>query len=129
MKKVLTYCLLSFMLIFALFNKAQSQQKAVSEEDKQAIIKLFEGVDKSKYRLEFNKGTEVFGSRKVAMKNLRQVSKFQNPAGKAGYVVLIVSDDGIVYILAVSKGGKLQSVVGAEKAAKLEAIMSKYARN
>ncbi|WP_315821989.1 hypothetical protein [Paraflavitalea speifideaquila] len=27
-----------------------------------------------------------------------------------GYVVLIVSDDGIVYIVAVSKGGKLETV-------------------
>jgi hypothetical protein len=127
MKKVLIHGALLFMFICTLLNKGLSQQKAVSEEDKQAIIKLFEGVDKNKYRLEFNKRKEVFGSRKVAMKDLRQVSNFKNPAGKAGYVVLIVSDDGIVYVLAVSKGGKLQSVIGREKAAKLDAIMAKYA--
>lgn len=126
--KSLTLYAVSIMLFVALSGKAIAQDKAISETDKKEIVKLFEGVDKSKYRLQFNGGKEVYGARRVAMKDLQQVRKVRNPQGEAGYVVLIVSDDGIVYIVAVSKGGKLESVLGREKAAKLNTIMSKYAR-
>jgi hypothetical protein len=126
--KSLTLYAVTFMLFVALTNKVVAQDKAISETDKKAIVKLFEGVDKSKYRLQFNGGKEVYGARKVAMKDLEQVRKVRNPQDELGYVVLIVSDDGIVYIVAVSKGGKLESVLGREKAAKLNTIMSKYAR-
>jgi hypothetical protein len=126
--KSLTLYAVTFMLFLALTNKVVAQDKAISEADKKEIIKLFEGVDKSKYRLQFNKGKEVYGARKVAMRDLEQVRKVRNPQDELGYVVLIVSDDGIVYIVAVSKGGKLESVLGREKAAKLNTIMSKYAR-
>jgi hypothetical protein len=115
-------------MLATISNKAFSQEKTISEQDKKEIIKLFEGVDKTKYRLQFNEGKEVYGSRKVSMRELEQVRKVRNPGGDAGYVVLIVSDDGIVYIVAVSKGSKLQSVLGREKAQKLNSIMSKYAR-
>lgn len=126
--KSLTLYAVTLMLLVALTNKAVAQDKAISETDKKEIIKLFQGVDKSKYRLQFNGGKEVYGARKVAMRDLEQVRKVRNPQDELGYVVLIVSDDGIVYIVAVSKGGKLESVLGREKAAKLNTIMSKYAR-
>jgi len=119
------------MLLVGLSVRSLGQDKAekpISEEDKKAIIKLFEGVDKSKYRLQFNHGKEVYGTRKVSMKELEQVRKVRNPASDAGYVVLIVVDDGAVYILAVSKGSKLQTVLGKEKTKSLNAIMAKYAR-
>lgn len=126
--KSLTLYAVIFMLLVALTGKATAQDKTISEADKKEIIKLFEGVDKSKYRLQFNNGKEVYGARKVAMKDLQQVRKVRNPQDEAGYVVLIVSDDGIVYVVAVSKGGKLESVLGREKTAKLNTIMAKYAR-
>jgi hypothetical protein len=116
------------MLFVSVSSKSFGQAKAISEADKKEIVQLFDGVDKSKYRLQFNNGKEVYGSRKVSMRELQQVKKVRNPMGEHGYVVLIVSDDGIVYIVAVSKGSKLESVLGKEKTQKLNAIMSKYAR-
>ncbi|PZR02905.1 MAG: hypothetical protein DI539_27280, partial [Flavobacterium psychrophilum] len=68
--KSLTLYAVTFMLFVALTNKVVAQDKAISEADKKEIIKLFEGVDKSKYRLQFNKGKEVYGARKVAMRDL-----------------------------------------------------------
>lgn len=126
--KALAIYAVSLMLLVSMSNKAIGQEKTISEQDKKEIIKLFEGVDKSKYRLQFNNGKEVYGARKISMRELQQVRKVRNPQDEHGYVVLIVSDDGIVYIVAVSKGGKLESVLGREKTTKLNTIMSKYAR-
>jgi hypothetical protein len=100
----------------------------VSAEDKAAIIELFKGVPKSQYRLQFNNSKEVYGSKKVSMTELTQLSKVRKPGMDNGYVVLIVQDDGVMYVLAATKGGKLESVLGAEKFAKLNKITAKYAR-
>ncbi len=104
-------------------------QKArqISAEDKKAIIELFKGVDPKSYRLEFAKGKEVYGARKVSIAEVDQVSKIRNPGGQNGYVVLAVRDDGVMFVLATTKGN-IASTLGEEKAKQLNAIMAKYSR-
>src|ERR1700743_81467 len=108
-------------------NNTSTSGKAISSQDKKAIINLFAGADPNKYHLQFNKGQETYGSMRVQMSDLQQVSKFTNPGEKNGDIVLIVEDDGVIYILAVT-GNNVASVIGEEKAQQLTAIMAKYSR-
>jgi len=109
---------------------ATAKRKPISAADKKAIIALFKGVDPNLYRLEFNHGRETYGKKKIEMQDLEQVKRVTNPGEESGYVVLIVSDDGTMYILAATHGDQSQlvQVLGQEKTAQLNKIMSKYAR-
>jgi len=105
-------------------------RKPISAEDKKAVIALFKGIDPSKYRLEFNHGRESYGTKKIEMSDLKQVRKISNPGEESGWVILIVEDDGVMYILAATHGdqSQLEEVLGKEKTARLNQIMAKYAR-
>lgn len=107
----------------------EKKVKPISAEDQQAIVELFKGVDPSKYRLQFNQGNRVFGNKNLSMNDIEQVRKFRNPAEAAGYFVLIVSGGAkeVVYIVA-TEPPDVVSVIGRERAAKLNQIMAKYAR-
>ncbi len=107
--------------------KASSKEKAISAADQQAIQALFKDVDPSKYRLQFNQGKRVLGERKVDLQDLQQVKKYRNPAEAAGWIVLIVEGNDVIYVLAVGSS-ELTNVLGREKAAKLNQIMAKYGR-
>jgi len=106
--------------------KAQNN-KPVSAADKAAIIKLFKGVDKSLYRLQFNKSKEVYGKKQFSMSEVEQINQIRNPGSANGYVVVAYRDDGVMYLLAVT-GKKIDQVLGQERARQLNAIMTKYAR-
>jgi hypothetical protein len=107
----------------------ERKPKPISAEDQQAIIELFKGVDKSKYRLQFNQGNRVIGTKNVGMNYIEQVKKFRNPAEAAGWFVLIVSGGAkeVVYIVA-TEPPDVVSVLGRERASRLNQIMAKYAR-
>ncbi len=98
----------------------------ISAEDQATIKALFVGVDERKYSLNFG-GKVVAGKRTIAMKDLNQVKKVTNPAESAGYIVLIVEGNSVVYILAVGSS-QLVNVLGQEKATKLNQVMAKYKR-
>ena len=107
----------------------EKKVKPISAEDQQAIVELFKGVDSSKYRLQFNEGNRVLGNRNLGMNDVEQVRKVRTPEA-AGYFTLIVSGRGakeVVYIYSTEPSG-LQSLLGREKAAKLNQIMAKYGR-
>jgi hypothetical protein len=106
----------------------RERPKHVSAADQKAIEELFKGVDPKKYRLQFQNGKRVLGTKKVAMRDLEQVKKYRNPAEAAGWIVLIVETEGqnVIYVLAVGSD-ELTSVLGKAKAAKLKQIMAKYA--
>jgi len=106
---------------------AKANRTAISPDDQKAITALFTDVDKSKYRLQFNNGQEAVGAKRVSMADLKQGKKVTNPGEAAGYVVLVTEGNDVVYVLAVGKKD-LTTVLGEERAAKLSAIMSKYAR-
>lgn len=107
--------------------KAISKKKAISAADQKAIRALFKDVDPSKYRLQFNQGKQVLGARKVEMQDVEQVKKYRNPAEAAGWIILIVEGDDVIYVLAIGNS-ELTNVLGKERAAKLNQIMAKYAR-
>ena len=117
------------MLTFFTMNlQAQNPptQKGVSAADQAAIKALFAGVDETKYALHFG-GKTVAGKRAVGMTDLKQVKRVTNPAEAAGYIILIVEGDNVIYVLAVGKKN-LTSVLGVEKTTKLNQIMAKYQR-
>jgi len=111
----------------ALAGGQAKKEKTISAADQQAIEALFKDVDSGKYRLQFNSGTRTLGNLKVGMQDLEQVKKYRNPAEAAGYIVFVVEGKDVVYVLAIGND-KVQSLIGKEKAAKLNQIMAKYAR-
>lgn len=121
------------MLLPAGFASAQIRKTAapaeISDADRKAIKELFKDVPADKYRLEFKNTKEVVGRKQVSMQDLQQVKKVTNPGEAAGYVVLIVENksNSVVYILAVGSRN-LETVLGREKTAKLNSIMTKYQR-
>ncbi len=127
MKKLVFVAIcMAVAITFPTQSQAQKEKK-ISAEDQKAIVELFKDVDPASYRLQFNKSRDVYGKRKVSMSEIEQVRKLRNPLDEKGWVVLTVKDDGIMFFLAVT-GKSLTDVLGAEKAAKLNAITAKYAR-
>ncbi|MEL7122055.1 MAG: hypothetical protein AAFO07_21590 [Bacteroidota bacterium] len=109
--------------------KQDVEKMRISEADRKAIIGLFKGVDQSKYKLQFyngeRKSASKYGRLNYKMNDLQRVAKVSNSVGAAGYIVLIVEGDDVIYVLAVGSG-KLKNVLGAQKAARLDKIMAKY---
>src|SRR4030095_436085 len=103
---------------FGLSKQTLAQQKKISSEDKAQIIEIFKYIDPSLYRLQFNKGTEVYGRKKFSMAQVEQIGKFRNPGSDNGYVLLVVKDDGVMIIFAAT-GKKVLDVLGTDKAARL----------
>ena len=101
------------------------QRKGISSRDQAAIKAIFKDVDPSLYRLQFNHKREVMGTKKVAMRDVKQVKRITNPAEAAGWIVLIVEGDDVIYVLAVGSS-RLVSALGRQKARQLNAIMAKY---
>jgi len=124
-QKLLLFVVLSLLFNTSVLLAQQTQQKQISTEDKAAIKALFKGVSPSKYRLQFDNGKDVAGSKRVTMSQLKQIRRGINPGETAGYILLIVEGDNVVYVLAVGKK-TLDNVLGAEKAKRLGAILAKY---
>lgn len=106
---------------------AKATTNGISAADQKAIRDIFRGVSSSKYRLQFNGGRTTYGSQKVSMTDVQQVKRVTNPVGSAGYIVLIVEGKDVIYVLAVGSS-ELTSVIGKEKAQRLNQIMAKYRR-
>lgn len=104
-------------------------KKRISDADRKAIIALFKDVDPKKYQLQFYNGerkkSSTFGRMAYQMNDLQRVKKVNNSVDAAGYIVFVVEGDDVVYVLAVGSD-KLKSVLGAQKAKRLGAIMAKY---
>ena len=102
-----------------------SKEKSISAADQKAIQEIFKGVDPSKYRLEFDNKKTTVGTKTVRMQDLNQIKRVTNPAESAGYIVFVVEGNSVVYVLAVGSSN-LESVIGKQKAAQLNAIITKY---
>lgn len=114
--------------LFAQDQRAAAGPKKISPEDKAAIKEIFKGVDPSKYRLEFDGGKEVMGSKKVKMGDINQIEKGGKP-DSTDRVIIAVRDRGIVVFIAVSiRNRALEGQLGSEKLARLNQITAKYAR-
>lgn len=136
MKSVIIFQLAVALVLSSLTFNAYAQKNAdkslknksgISAADRNAIIAIFEDVDPSKYRLQFNKRKSTYGSRQIKMGDLEQIKRKVNPEEAAGWIVFVVEGDDVIYALAVGKSD-LVSVLGEEKALKLNTIMAKYGR-
>lgn len=105
--------------------KARTTKTGVSSADQKAIQEIFKDVDPSKYRLQFNNKKNVYGRHKVEMADVQQIKRVTNPVEAAGWIVFVVEGDDVIYVLAVGSSD-LVSVIGREKAQKLNTIMAKY---
>jgi hypothetical protein len=95
----------------------EKKVKPISAEDQQAIAEL-------------NDGNRVVGNKKVEMSDIEQVKRIRTPTNATGYFTFIASGRGakeVVYIYSTEPSG-LVSLLGREKAARLDQIMAKYAR-
>jgi len=109
--------------------KQEVAKKRISDKDRKAIQNLFRGVNPSKYRLQFYNGERrrpsKYGRLNYKMNDLKRVQRLRNPVNAVGWIVLIVEGDDVIYVLAVGSD-KLKSVLGAQKASRLNSIMAKY---
>lgn len=107
--------------------RARPLVSAVSAEDKAELVEVFEGVDPSFYRLQFDGGRETYGKAKISMQDIRQMHRYVSPLDERGWIVLIVENksNDVIYVLAAS-GKDLESVLGAQKIAQLRTLAAKY---
>jgi hypothetical protein len=109
--------------------KRDVDKKRISDADRKAIIALFEGVDQSKYRLQFyngeRKSPSKYGRLSYKMNDLQRVKRITNPVDAVGWIVFVVEGDDVIYVLAVGSD-KLKNVLGAAKVKRLNSIMAKY---
>lgn len=122
---ILALLLCSLSLDVSAQSRPAAKAKGISAADQTAIKELFKGVDPAKYRLQFNSRRDVVGKRAVKMEDIQQVKRVTNPAEAAGWIVFVVEGDDVIYVLAVGNSD-LVSVIGKEKALKLNQIMAKY---
>jgi hypothetical protein len=106
-------CLIALFLIGA--NANLSAQNGVSAADKRAILEIFKGVDPSKYRLSFNGGGEVHGTKAIKMADLKQLS----------FIVGDRSENEVFYVYTEGES-ELVSVLGRQKVKALDEIARKY---
>lgn len=106
-----------------------SAQNGVSAADKKAIIDIFKGVDASKYRLAFNDGGEVYGSKAVKMSDLKMLSRNGGAAAKGIKWTFIAGDRSANEVFYIYSEGEseLMSLLGKQKMKALEGIAAKYA--
>lgn len=115
-----------FLLCFTV--QTATAQKSISKKDKQAMIDIFEGVDKDRFIMYFNDGEEVYGEKKIKMSDLKMDKKWTKNAGKSVKWTVIVGDrsaNEIVYIYTEGMN-ELVSMLGREKVKALMAIADKY---
>jgi hypothetical protein len=119
-------CLIALFLIGATANL--SAQNGVSAADKRAILEIFKGVDPSKYRLSFNNGGEVHGTKAIKMADLKQLSRNGGLAAKGVKWTFIVGDrsENEVFYVYTEGESELVSVLGRQKVKALDEIARKY---
>ena len=107
--------------------RARPLVSAVSAQDKAEIVEIFEGVDPSLYRLQFDGGRETFGTAKISMRDIRQTTRFTNPLDEHGWIVFVVEtkSQDVIYVLAAS-GKDLTSVLGAQKVSQLKTLSTQF---
>lgn len=119
-------CLLALLMVGTLTQV--SAQNGVTAADKRAIVDIFKGVDASKYRLAFNNGDEVYGSKAIKMGDLKTLSRSGGTAAKGIKWTFIVGDRSAneVFYIYTEGESELLSLLGKQKMKALEEIAAKY---
>lgn len=120
-------CLLT-LLVLGNFARV-SAQNSVSAADKKAILEIFKGVDASKYRLAFNDGGEVHGSKAIKMSDLKMLNRNGGATAKGIKWTFIAGDRSANEVFYIYSDGEseLMSLLGKQKMKALEDISAKYA--
>jgi len=107
---------------------AQKNKKGVSDEHQKEIIKLFEDVDESEYKLVFDNGKETYGRKRIQMKDLKAISRKGGKMSKGIKWTFIVGDRSRNEVFYIYTEGEteLASMLGKKKFARLEEIASQY---
>ena len=107
---------------------ASAQKKSISKADKEAIIKIFEDVDPSKYKLVFNNGKETYGKKRIKMGDLKKLSQKTTPASRGIKWTLIAGDrsENEVFYIYTEGESLMASMLGKKKLKALQRIASKY---
>ena len=119
-------CLLALLMVGTMTQV--SAQNGVTAADKKAIVDIFKGVDASKYRLVFNNGGEVFGSKAIKMADLKTLNRTGGTAAKGVKWTFVVGDRSANEVFYVYTEGEseLMSLLGKQKMKALEDIAAKY---
>ncbi len=107
---------------------AQKGKKGISDEHQKEIIKLFEGVDASEYRLVFDNGKETYGRKRIQMKDLKAISRKGGEMSKGIKWTFIAGDrsENEVFYIYTEGETKLASMLGKKKFARLQEIANQY---
>ncbi|WP_421799764.1 hypothetical protein [Haliscomenobacter sp.] len=119
-------CLIALLMVGTMTQV--SAQNGVSAADKKAIVDIFKGVDASKYRLVFNNGSEVYGSKAIKMADLKTLSRTGGTAAKGTKWTFIAGDRSANEVFYIYSEGEseLMSLLGKQKMKALEDISAKY---
>ena len=120
-----TLCL-KILLLLAVAYQATAQE-GISAKDKATLKAIFKDVPKDQYKLSFNGGKEVYGTKQIRMADLKRVSKSSDRATLAAFTFIVAdrSENEVIYIY--SEGlDKVASMLGKRKFAQLKTIMDKY---
>jgi hypothetical protein len=107
--------------------KEVAAKPRLSAPDKKAIVELFKDVDPSKYRLEFDNGREVYGTKKIEMADLQQIKRVTKPSEASGYLIDIEVTT-VILVRTRADQSELVKVLGEERTKRLNQILNKYAR-
>ena len=128
-----------FILIsFSLLSTAQLRT-TVSAADKATIIQIFQNSDSKNYRLQFNRGREVYGGKTISKVDLDYFKKQRIPAGEGAIIInfkgrmaIYFRDETLIYVT-ITPGGvstnEILKLLGSENISKLTAVMIRYVGN
>jgi len=103
--------------------------KSISAADKTVVIDIFRTLDQQYYYLEFEKGTEVYGTKTlVSTDNLESIRKGLIPSGSDHLIIgSYYYQMGMVFIIGKTRSGiSLETALGNTNATRLQAIINKY---
>jgi hypothetical protein len=103
--------------------KSTTNTKRISAADKAAIKEILKGAKPTSYRVQFDGGKDTMGAKKLALASVRQTQK----SGSAGALAYLADDGDIMICWKGTQPRKLlEGDLGAEKVARLDAILARY---
>ncbi|MFN2621280.1 MAG: hypothetical protein ABR611_00395 [Chthoniobacterales bacterium] len=98
-----------------------TKTKHISAADKAAIKELFKGADAKNYRIEFDRGRDTMGAKKLTMASVKQAGRTG-----AGTGAFLVDDDIMICWKGTVPFKEFEGQLGKEKIQRLNTIMAKY---
>ena len=141
MKKIVTMLGLLTVIFIAISFSSEAQnskkRKGPSGEvtskllaaDKAVVIDIFKSLDPQHYYLEFTQGQnkEVYGTLSISGDDLAAIKRGSAPTDATHLIYGWYWQMGLLYVIGKTRTGvDLETLLGKENAAKLQAIITKY---